>query len=206
MAARPTPLRGKRLLDLVGASASLLLAAPVLALAGAAIWIEDGGPVLFRQVRAGRHGRPFTLYKLRTLRRGDHDPENPEDHATRVGRVLRRWSLDELPQLWNVLRGAMSLVGPRPALPEQAARYDAAQRRRLAIRPGLTGWAQIHGRNALSWPARIRLDVWYVEHRSLWLDLRILLRTPAAVLSGRGLYGPEGRNRDFRAAPVPDAH
>jgi lipopolysaccharide/colanic/teichoic acid biosynthesis glycosyltransferase len=199
-------MRGKRMLDLAGAGLLLLLAAPLLAVAGAAVWLDGGRPVLFRQVRAGRHGRPFTLLKLRTLRQGPHDPADPGRHATRVGRILRRWSLDELPQLWNVLRGEMSLVGPRPALPEQVARYDDAQRRRLAVRPGLTGWAQIHGRNALSWPARIRLDVWYVEHRSLALDLQILLRTPGTILSGRGLYGLDGRNPDVRATPAPDAH
>ncbi|QXD14332.1 sugar transferase [Rhodocaloribacter litoris] len=200
----------KRLLDVLGAALLLLLLAPVLVVVAWLIFLEDGSPVLFRQRRIGRHGRPFRLLKFRTLRRKRHDPTRPAEVVTHVGRFLRRWGVDELPQLWNVLRGEMSLVGPRPALPEQVARYGPFERQRLAVRPGLTGWAQIHGRNALPWPERIRLDVWYVTHQNLGLDLRILLRTPGLLLSGRGVYGPAGRNEDFppstcEAMPPPGA-
>ena len=187
----------KRAADVVGAVVLGLLSLPLAAGIAAAVAAESGRPVFFRQTRAGRGGRPFTLWKFRTLYPGPHDPERPLDRVTRVGAWLRRWGLDELPQLWNVVRGEMSLVGPRPALPEQVAAYDAYARQRLAVRPGLTGWAQIHGRNALSWPERIRLDVWYVRHAGLLLDLRVLLRTPAALRSGAGVYGAGGRNAAF---------
>ncbi len=193
----------KRLLDAVLAALLLALGLPLLALLALAVAVEGGGPVLFRQTRAGRGGQPFEILKFRTLRPGGHDPDDPAAHVTRVGRFLRRWGLDELPQLWNVLRGQMSLVGPRPTLPEQAAAYDARERRRLTVRPGLTGWAQIHGRNALSWPERIRLDLWYVDHLSFRLDVQILLRTPRLLWSGRGLYGADGRNPDFPPQPAP---
>lgn len=185
----------------------LVLGLPLLLLVAALIVAESGRPVLFRQTRIGYRGRPFDVIKFRTLHKGAHDPAAPRDRATWVGRALRRWSLDEWPQLWNVVRGEMSLVGPRPTLPDQVAAYGAFERRRLEVRPGLTGWAQIHGRNALSWPERIALDVWYVDHASLGLDLRILARTPGVLLSGRGVYGADDRNPDFpkRAedAPLP---
>ncbi|MDX1545711.1 MAG: sugar transferase [Rhodothermales bacterium] len=187
----------KRAADVAGAVVLGLLSLPLAAGIAAAVAAESGRPVFFRQTRAGRAGRPFTLWKFRTLYPGPHDPERPLARVTRVGAWLRRWGLDELPQLWNVVRGEMSLVGPRPALPEQAAAYDAYERQRLAVRPGLTGWAQIHGRNALSWPERIRLDVWYVRHAGPLLDLRVLLRTPAALRSGAGVYGAGGRNPTF---------
>jgi lipopolysaccharide/colanic/teichoic acid biosynthesis glycosyltransferase len=186
----------KRVLDVVGASALMAATWPVAAAVAAAIRAEGRGPVFFTQTRAGRHGRPFRLLKFRTLPPGAHDPARPDAAATPLGRALRRWGLDEWPQLVNVLRGEMSLVGPRPTLPAQVARYGPFERRRLAVKPGLTGWAQIHGRNRLPWPARIRLDVWYVEHRSLALDLRILARTPAALLRPDAT-GPDGRNFDF---------
>ena len=187
----------KRLFDVVGAGLFLGLSAPLALVITGLIRAESGPPVLFRQKRSGYHGRPFEVLKFRTLHAGLHDVGDPLSQVTKVGRVLRRWGLDELPQLWNVLRGEMSLVGPRPTLPEQTARYGPFERRRLDVRPGLTGWAQIHGRNALSWPERIRLDVWYVEHASLRLDLHILLRTPGTLFRGEGVYGEGGRNDDF---------
>jgi lipopolysaccharide/colanic/teichoic acid biosynthesis glycosyltransferase len=175
----------------------LVMIAPLFGLIAAAVWLDGGLPVFFRQIRIGQHGRRFKLSKFRTLHPGTGRVSTPHAYATRVGKWLRRWGLDELPQLWNVVQGDMSLVGPRPTLPEQVARYGPFERRRLQVRPGLTGWAQIHGRNALPWPERIKLDVWYTRHRTLWLDVRILLRTPRALLDSRGTYGPTGVNPDF---------
>jgi lipopolysaccharide/colanic/teichoic acid biosynthesis glycosyltransferase len=179
--------------------ASLVLAAasPLLALAALLIKLESRGPVFYRQRRVGRNGEAFQLWKLRTMVPGaetmgagiyvvEGDPR-----ITRVGRFLRRFSLDELPNLVNVLRGEMAIVGPRPTVQEQVDRYTERQRRRLEVRPGITGWAQINGRTSLPWPERIELDVWYVEHRSLWLDVRILARTARMLASGRGLYSDE---------------
>ena len=191
--------RIKRLGDVTLAALLLVFGLPVLMLVAVLIVAESGRPVLFKQTRIGRGGIRFEILKFRTLRAGAHDPGNPLYCVTRFGRVLRRWGLDELPQLWNVLRGQMSLVGPRPTLPEQVAAYGAFERRRLAVRPGLTGWAQIPGRNALDWPARIRLDLWYVDHMSFWLDVRILLRTPKILWTGAGLYGADGQNPGFPA-------
>lgn len=194
----------QRLVDVVLALFVLTAALPVLVVAAVAIVVESGRPVFFVQTRVGRHGRPFRLFKLRSLAREPSDPSNPAGHATRVGRVLRRYAIDELPQLGNVLRGDMSLVGPRPTVPRHVAQYGPYERRRLDVRPGLTGWAQIHGRNALSWPERIDLDVWYVEHRSLGLDLRILARTPGVLWRGTGVYGTEGVNPSFSpSSPSP---
>jgi len=187
----------KRLLDMALAGMLLTLGLPLLAVLALAVWLDGGRPILFCQVRSGRHGQPFRIYKFRTLHPGTGPVDTPHDHATRCGRWMRRWSLDELPQLWNVLRGDMSLVGPRPTLPDQVARYGVFERQRLAVRPGLTGWAQIHGRNAIPWPERIALDVWYVRHRSLWLDLRILLHTPLILMRQAGIYGPLGKNPDY---------
>lgn len=195
----------KRVGDFVLATVLLVLSLPLMLLVAVLILVESGRPVLFRQTRIGHRGRRFEMIKFRTLRPGMHDPEAPHRHATRIGQVLRRWSLDEWPQLWHVVRGEMSLVGPRPTLPEQVAAYGAFERRRLEVRPGLTGWAQIHGRNALSWPERIGLDVWYVDHVSFGLDARILLSTPRLLWTGAGLYGAEGRNPGFppdRSAPA----
>jgi lipopolysaccharide/colanic/teichoic acid biosynthesis glycosyltransferase len=172
------------------AGAGLALASPLLAAAAVAIKLEDGGPVLYRQTRVGKDGADFELLKLRTMvvgaeRQGAGYAVNAGDsRITRVGELLRRTSLDELPQLLNVLRGDMSLIGPRPTLRYQVERYSERQRRRLDVKPGLTGWAQIHGRAALPWEERIELDVWYVEHRSPLVDLRILLRTPLALFGG----------------------
>ena len=179
-----------RALDLAGGSLGLVVAAPVLGLAALAIKLEDRGPVFYRQQRVGKDGVEFELLKLRTMIVGaervgaGYAVNAGDERITRVGRALRRLSLDELPQLWNVVRGDMSLIGPRPTLRYQVERYSPRQRRRLEVKPGITGWAQVHGRAALPWEDRIELDVWYVEHRSPWLDLRILLRTPLALFGG----------------------
>ena len=179
-----------RALDVALAGTGLALASPVLALAALAVKLEDGGPVLFRQARVGRHGVDFELLKLRTMvvgaeRQGaGYAVERGDARITRVGRFLRRTSIDELPQLWNVVRGEMSLIGPRPTLRYQVDRYSERQRRRLEVLPGITGWAQIHGRASLSWDDRIELDVWYVDHRSPLTDLLILVRTPLALFGG----------------------
>ena len=179
-----------RLVDVALAGIGLVLTSPVLAAAAAAIKLEDGGPVLYRQTRVGKDGRDFEVLKLRSMLVGaehhgaGYAVDRGDARITRVGRFVRRTSIDELPQLWNVVRGDMSVVGPRPTLRYQVERYDARQRRRLEVRPGLTGWAQVHGRATLPWADRIELDVWYVEHRSPLLDLKILLRTPLALLGG----------------------
>jgi exopolysaccharide biosynthesis polyprenyl glycosylphosphotransferase len=187
----------KRLLDVVGASVALALASPVLGVAAVAIKLEDRGPVLYRQRRVGLGGEEFELLKLRTMvvaaeEQGSGwaiDARDPR--ITGVGRVLRRLSVDEVPQLWNVLRGEMSLVGPRPTLAYQVEQYTPRQRRRLEVKPGITGWAQVNGRARLRWGDRIELDLWYVENRSTWLDLKILARTPVALFTGtyRGATG-----------------
>ncbi len=187
----------RRAVDVAVSTALLALSAPVLAAAAAAVRLESPGPVLYRQRRIGRGGQPFEMLKLRTMvadaeHTGAGLAVNAGDpRVTRVGALLRRASLDELPNLVNVLRGEMSLIGPRPTLPAQVAAYTPRQRGRLRIRPGITGWAQVNGRAALPWSERIELDLYYVEHRSLALDLRILARTPALVLGGAGLYKGE---------------
>ena len=175
----------------------LLLTAPALGLAALAIRLESRGPAFYRQRRVGRHGEPFELFKLRTMVPGaeamgagiyvlEGDPR-----ITRVGRLLRRFSLDELPNLFNVLKGDLAIVGPRPTIQEQVDRYTERQRRRLDVKPGITGWAQVNGRTSLPWPERIELDVWYVENRSLRLDLRILAKTVRMLATGHGLYSDE---------------
>jgi lipopolysaccharide/colanic/teichoic acid biosynthesis glycosyltransferase len=184
----------KRLLDVVGAALLLVVLSPLLGGVALAIWAVDGRPVLFTQRRAGRDGTPFRIYKFRTLEAGPTDPTRPADHTIPLGDRLRRWALDELPQLWNVLRGEMSLVGPRPVPLPHIERYGEHERVRLRVRPGLTGWAQIQGRNALSWPERIEHDIQYVRARGIGFDLYILCRTPGLLLSGVGVTGPEGRN------------
>ena len=194
----------RSVLDRTAAVVALAVLSPFLACIAAAVALVDGRPVLFTQQRTGQQGRPFRIYKFRTLRTGLHDPARPGDHLTRTGGFLRRWALDELPQLWNIARGDMSWVGPRPTLLNQTRHYGAFERKRLRVRPGLTGWAQIHGRNALSWPARIRLDVWYVEHRSLGLDAKIMLRTPFVLARGTGVYGQRATNDSFGDRSVGD--
>src|SRR5438128_12481452 len=187
----------QRAADVAIAGAGLVVASPLLALAALAIKLEDGGPVLYRQTRVGRDGADFELLKLRTMVVGAETMgaglavNEGDSRITRAGRILRKLSLDELPQLWNVVRGEMSVIGPRPTLRYQVERYDERQRRRLDVRPGITGWAQIHGRATLPWAERIELDVWYVEHRSPLLDLKILARTPLALFGGtyRGATG-----------------
>jgi lipopolysaccharide/colanic/teichoic acid biosynthesis glycosyltransferase len=179
-----------RALDVAGASLGLALASPFLAAGALAIKLADGGPVVYRQRRVGKDGREFELFKLRTMVVGAEQQgagwavNRGDPRITRVGRLLRRVSLDEVPQLWNVVRGEMSLIGPRPTLAYQVEQYTPRQRKRLEVKPGVTGWAQIHGRAALPWEERIELDVWYVENRSPAVDLKILLRTPRALFGG----------------------
>jgi lipopolysaccharide/colanic/teichoic acid biosynthesis glycosyltransferase len=189
----------KRTLDLALALTGTILTAPLIALLALAIRIESRGHPIYRQLRAGQDGVAFSIYKLRTMVRGAEFTgaglaiQAGDDRITRIGAFLRRYSLDELPNLWNVLRGEMSIVGPRPTVPVQVEQYTERQRGRLAVRPGLTGWAQVNGRASLPWSERIELDLWYVEHRTLWLDLKILARTVALVLTGQGLYkGDQG--------------
>jgi undecaprenyl phosphate N,N'-diacetylbacillosamine 1-phosphate transferase len=201
---RPVDRAAKRLLDLVIAFPMLVLLALPLLIAGLAIKIEGGGPVFFRQIRVGRCGKTFRVWKFRTMTETRLDPHAPDRleardaRITRVGRLLRSFGLDELPQLLNVLAGEMSLVGPRPTLTYQVAEYDDYQRRRLEAKPGITSLAVVSGRNALPWVKRIELDVWYIDHWSLGLDLQILFKTLWKVLVTReGLYGPEGFNDEF---------
>lgn len=182
---------GKRGLDVVIALVALVMTSPLAVAAAAAILLRMGRPVLFRQQRPGLNGAPFELLKFRTMAPQALTAARPDaERLTRLGRLLRRTSIDEIPQLWNVLRGDMSLVGPRPLLMEYLPLYSAQQMRRHEVRPGVTGWAQVRGRNALSWGARFELDVWYVDHASLLLDLRILARTMAVVLTSRGVSRP----------------
>jgi len=186
--------RAKRGLDLVIAVSVTVLTSPVMAAVAAAIKLDDGGRIFFRQERIGRYGRPFEIVKFRTLADAPaHDPADylisaTDPRITRVGAFLRRWSLDELPQVWNVLCGEMSIVGPRPTLRYQVDQYDEFQRRRLEALPGVTGWAQVRGRNDLSWPERIELDVWYVDHRSLPLDVAILGSTFKILFRRSSVY------------------
>jgi lipopolysaccharide/colanic/teichoic acid biosynthesis glycosyltransferase len=188
-----------RALDLAVAGLLILLTAPLLGFAALAIKLESRGPVIYRQRRIGKDGRPFELLKLRTMVPGAESMGagiyvlEGDPRITRTGRLLRRFSLDELPNLVNVLRGDLAIVGPRPTVQEQVDGYTDRQRRRLEVKPGITGWAQINGRTSLPWPERIELDVWYVEHRSLRLDLRILARTARLLATGHGLYSEEPR-------------
>jgi lipopolysaccharide/colanic/teichoic acid biosynthesis glycosyltransferase len=188
-----------RILDILLASVLLVLGSPVLLAAVVAIRVETRGPAFYRQRRVGKHGKPFQLWKLRTMVPGaeamgagiyvlEGDPR-----ITRVGGFLRRLSIDELPNLLNVLTGDMAIVGPRPTIQEQVDRYTDRQRRRLEVKPGITGWAQVNGRTSLPWPERIELDVWYVDHRSLRVDLRILAKTVRLLVTGHGLYSEDPR-------------
>ncbi len=193
-----------RAFDVALAGTGLVLASPALALAALAVKLEDRGSVLYRQVRVGKDGDDFELLKLRTMVVGaetigaGYAVDRGDPRITRAGQLLRRLSLDELPQLWNVVRGDMSVIGPRPTLRYQVERYDERQRRRLDVKPGITGWAQVHGRAALPWAERIELDVWYVEHRSPLVDLKILLLTPLALF--RGTY--KGKTGGWTAPPA----
>jgi lipopolysaccharide/colanic/teichoic acid biosynthesis glycosyltransferase len=183
----------KRALDLILAAIGLLCCSPLLVIGALAIWIEDGFPLLFRHVRPGYHDLPFTVYKFRTMNdardaAGDLLPDAAR--LTRVGRILRQWSIDELPQLWNVLCGQMSLVGPRPLLMEYLERYTPEQARRHDVKPGITGWAQANGRNALTWEEKFTLDVWYVDHQSFRLDLKILWLSLLTIFGRKGISQP----------------
>jgi lipopolysaccharide/colanic/teichoic acid biosynthesis glycosyltransferase len=184
----------KRALDLVVATLVLVVTSPFLLAAALAIKVESRGPVIFRQTRVGLDGRPFEILKFRTMVEGAHliGPgylvSQGDPRITRIGAFLRRWSLDELPQLFNILCGQMSVVGPRPTLRYQVDQYTDFQRRRLEVLPGVTGWAQIRGRNGLTWPERIELDVWYVDHRSFALDLRILVKTVGVITRPDEVY------------------
>jgi lipopolysaccharide/colanic/teichoic acid biosynthesis glycosyltransferase len=185
-----------RAFDILVALLALVLLSPLLLIAAVAIKLGSRGPVLYRQRRVGRDGREFEMLKLRTMVRGS-DPvgvgtvvSRDDPRVTRAGRLLRRSSLDEVPNLVNVLRGEMAIVGPRPTIPAQVAAYTPRQRRRHAVRPGITGWAQVRGRAGIPWEERIELDVWYVDHRNPWLDLRILARTLRLLVSGHGLAPP----------------
>jgi len=179
-----------RAADVALAGTALAVSSPLLALAALAVKLDGGGPVLYKQTRVGKDGADFELLKLRTMVVGAETQgagfavNEGDTRITRAGRILRKLSLDELPQLWNVLRGDMSVIGPRPTLRYQVEKYTPRQRRRLEVKPGITGWAQIHGRATLPWAERIELDVWYVEHRSPLLDLKILARTPLSLFGG----------------------
>jgi lipopolysaccharide/colanic/teichoic acid biosynthesis glycosyltransferase len=189
------PLR--RIFDVAAAGTILILTAPVIALAMLAIRLESPGHPIYRQRRVGRGGRPFDVLKLRTMVSGAERMgaglavDDGDSRITRVGALLRRTSVDELPNLVNVLRGEMSIIGPRPTVPVQVAQYTERQRGRLALKPGITGWAQVNGRASLPWAQRIELDLWYAEHRSLALDLRILWLTARMLVTGHGLYKGE---------------
>lgn len=204
---RRRPRRAKRVIDVIGALTGLLLAAPVLVAVALAVLVSMGRPVFFRQPRAGVQGVAFTLVKFRTMRAALPGEEGPEhDHAriNRLGRILRSTSLDELPELWNVLRGDMSLVGPRPLPIAYVDRYDLEQVRRLNMRPGLTGWAQVHGRNTVGWTERLAYDQWYVQNHTVWLDLKIIGMTLLQVVRRDGVDHAEGITMtEFRGAGNP---
>jgi lipopolysaccharide/colanic/teichoic acid biosynthesis glycosyltransferase len=180
----------KRLFDFVASAGLLLALSPLLLVLYGLIWLKLGSPVTFRQTRPGMHGKPFTMVKFRTMTEGRNERGellSDRERLTEFGQFLRASSLDELPELWNVLRGEMSLVGPRPLLMEYLPLYSAEQARRHEVRPGITGWAQINGRNAINWDDRFQLDVWYVDHQSFWLDMRILLLTARKVMMREGI-------------------
>ena len=187
----------RRALDLVIAGAVCALTAPVVALLTLAVRLESPGHPIYTQTRVGKDGALFEIYKLRTMVHGAEFTgaglaiHEGDDRITRLGRFLRRYSLDELPNLWNVLRGEMSIIGPRPTLQVQVDQYTERERGRLAVKPGITGWAQVNGRASLPWSERIELDLWYVEHRTLALDFEILVRTVRMVVTGQGLYKGE---------------
>jgi len=192
----------KRVFDLGFAAAALVVLSPVILVAALLVRVRLGAPVFFRQPRAGLHGTTFTLWKFRTMSNavdGTGRLKSDAERLTPFGAMLRSTSLDELPELWNVLRGDMCLVGPRPLLVEYLSRYTAVEARRHEVRPGITGWAQVHGRNATTWDERLRLDVWYVDHRSFGIDLLVLWRTLAVVMRRDGIQAPgEATMQEFR--------
>ena len=189
----------KRLIDILVSALALVLAAPLMLAITLAVRWTMGSPVLFQQIRPGYLGRPFRMYKFRTMRdawRPDGRALPDSERLTAFGKFLRSTSLDELPELWNVLKGDMSLVGPRPLLPEYLPLYTPEQARRHEVKPGITGWAHVNGRNAIGWEEKLALDVWYVDHRSLWLDLRIVFLTIKKVLVREGVDQPGGVTMD----------
>ena len=193
----------KRIIDVLVSGIGLIILFPIFVIIGILIKLDSKGPVFFVQERAGKDGKIFRAYKLRTMIDNaekiglGHEIAKDDSRITRVGKHLR-WGIDELPQLINVFKGEMSMVGPRPALPHQVEKHSKQERRRLEIKPGITGWALVNGRNKLSWPERIKLDIWYIDNWSLWLDLKILLRTIWVVIFKReGIYGKDGINWDY---------
>jgi lipopolysaccharide/colanic/teichoic acid biosynthesis glycosyltransferase len=194
----------KRVFDLITSLLALIVLSPPMALIALAIKLDDGSPVLYVQERVGKDGKTFRCYKFRTMVVGAENKglglevAKDDPRITRVGRFLRHWTLDEVPQLINVLKGDMSIVGPRPTVPSQVARYTPWQRRRLEMKPGMAGWAWIHGRNNPPWTERIELDIWYVDHWSLCLDLYILLRAFLMLFRREGLYGVDGVAHDLK--------
>ncbi len=203
---RQTNFAVKRAFDLGASTLGLFFLAPFFAAVAVAVVLDSSGPVFFRLRVAGRNGQPFDQWKFRTMVKNARGLAHPfetflgDPRITRVGRFLRRWSIDELPQLWNVLRGDMSLVGPRPTFVEVAAQYSEAESRRLEVQPGITGLAQVEGRNLIPWPRRVEFDAAYIDQCSVWLDLKILFRTIAVLVRGKGVYGPDGRVRMHRLA------
>lgn len=199
------PYRGKRAVDLALAAIFVVPALGLGIVAAVAIKTTSRGSIFFLQERVGRDGKPFDVYKFRTMLTGDNPLVPSDDRITRAGKWLRRFSIDELPQLINVVRGEMSFVGPRPTLQYQVNRYTAEQRRRLDVRPGLTGWAQINGRNAIEWDKRIELDIEYVIHQSAALDAKIVIRTFTTLLSGEGVEGHSSSDPLVATKPSQDS-
>ena len=196
----------KRIIDIVISTIMLIIASPFLLLVGILIKIDTKGPVFFKQKRVGQGEKSFTTYKFRTMVENmkeinsENKLEKSDPRITRIGKYLR-WGIDELPQLFNVLKGDMSLVGPRPTVPNHVKRYTKWEKRRLEVKPGITGWVIINGRNLLSWPERIKLDIWYIDHWSLWLDFRILIKTIVVIFFTRkGIYGKDGVNWGYLAS------
>lgn len=199
----------KRAFDLVGGALALALASPILLLCAIAVWLDSGGPAIFNHDRLGLNGKLFNMLKFRSMYKNAADLRNPDGstfnaqddpRVTRVGRWLRKTSLDELPQLVNVVRGEMSLIGPRPDIPDALNHYRAEDHRRLQVKPGITGWAQIHGRNSLRWERRRDLDLEYVQKQSFWMDMRIILYTIPLVMLGHGIYNEKAeKNRGVAA-------
>jgi lipopolysaccharide/colanic/teichoic acid biosynthesis glycosyltransferase len=193
----------KSVIDFLLATLGLLFLSPFLFVVALLIKLDSSGPIFFVQERVGLNGKVFNFIKFRTMVEGARNMglgleiAQGDERITRVGHWLRHWSLDEIPQLINVVRGDMSLIGPRPSTPDQVARYTPDQRRRLEVRPGLTGWAQVNGRNLIPWPERIELDIWYIDHWSLLLDANILLKTIPVIVWRKGLYGEDGVVRDL---------
>jgi len=196
----------KRIIDIVISTIMLIIAFPFLVLIGILIKIDTKGPAFFKQKRVGKGEKVFTTYKFRTMVENvkrinsKNKLEKNDPHITIIGKYLR-WGIDELPQLFNVLKGDMSLVGPRPTVPNHVKRYSKWEKRRLEVKPGITGWVIINGRNLLSWPERIKLDIWYIDHWSLWLDFRILIKTIVVIFFTRkGIYGKDGVNWGYLAS------